>query len=112
MSPLKMKEPEPSGLISEDKIPIRITTKSEEWVAFLTKIPKGQAFKTNREELGVTASSLKSTVARLIERGQLPPYFYVRQHKKQGEEIIYIVHSARKVVRRRKSKSKEINMDR
>ena len=74
---------------------------------FLNKIPKGQALKTTREELGVTASSLKTTIDRLIERGQIPPYFYVRQHKSRGKEIIYIVHSTRKVVRRRRSKPKE-----
>jgi hypothetical protein len=48
MSPLEIKEPK---FIPEEKVPVRVTTKSEEWIAFLMKIPKGQALETTRKEL-------------------------------------------------------------
>lgn len=103
--PIEIKEPK---FIAEEKVPVRITTRSEEWVAFLSKIPKGQALETTRKELGVTASSLKATVTRLIERGQIPQNYYIRQHKKRGaDEKIYIINSAHKVVRRKRRTSKE-----
>ena len=94
MTPIQLKEIKESMLVAEDKIPVRITTRSEEWATFLKKIPKGQALATSRKELGVTASSMKSTIDRLIKNGQIPPTYYIRQHTaKDGTDKIYIVNS-------------------
>ena len=91
MSPKTIKEP---VFVAEEKIPIRITTKSEEWLNFLKKIPRGQALQTTRDEIGVTASSLSQTIDRLVDRGDLPSNYYVRQHvTKDGEHRIYIINS-------------------
>lgn len=105
MAPIEIKEP---VFIPEEKIPVRITRKAEEWTAFLKKIPKGQALSTTRKEIGVTASSLKTTLDRLIKNGYLPSNYYVRQHTmKDGTEKIYIVNSAHPVVKRKRSKRTE-----
>lgn len=108
MTPIEIKEIKESMLIAEDKIPVRITTRSEEWATFLKKIPRGQALKTTRKELGVTASSIKTTIDRLIKHEQIPPTYYVRQHKaKDGADKIYIVNSAHPITKRKRSTSKK-----
>jgi DNA-binding MarR family transcriptional regulator len=105
MAPIKIKEP--TNFIAEDKIPVRITSRSEEWVLFLKKIPKGQALATTREELGVTASSVKTTIDRLINKGQISPTYFVRQHKsKDGADKIYIVNSTHTITKRKRSTAK------
>lgn len=95
----------------EDKVPVRITTRSEEWASFLKKIPQGKAFETSRKELGVTASSIKSTIDRLMTTGQLPSTYYIRQHKaKDGTDKIYIVNSAHIIVKRKRRSTDKGNV--
>lgn len=103
--PIEIRQP---TFVPEDKVPVRITRRSEEWAAFLKTIPKGQALVTTRQELGVSASSLKVTMDRLMEKGLIPPTYYLRQHKtREGKVEMYIVNSLHKAVRRKKRTSKE-----
>jgi DNA-binding MarR family transcriptional regulator len=107
VTPIQIKEIKESMLIAEDKIPVRMTTRSEEWATFLKKIPQGQALATTRKELGVTASSIKSTIDRLIKNGQITPTYYIRQHKaKDGADKIYIVNSIHTLTKRKRSTTK------
>jgi hypothetical protein len=107
VTPIQIKEIKETMLIAEDKIPLRVTTRSEEWANFLKKIPHGQALVTTRKELGVTASSIKTTVDRLIKNGQLSPTYYIRQHKsKDGIDKIYIVNSNQNVTKHKRTLSK------
>lgn len=102
MTPIEIKEP---VFIPEDKVPIRMTTRAEEWITFLKKIPKGQALATTRKELGVSASSLKVTIDRLVRNGQIPSNFYLRQHRtKDGNEKIFIINSSHSIARHKRSR--------
>ena len=101
---INIKEP---VFMPEDEVPMRITTRSEEWIEFLEKIPTGQALVTTRKELGVTASSLKSTINRLIKNGRIPSNYYVRTHKTSDDTAqIYIINSVRSQQKRKRSTPK------
>ena len=106
MAPLEIKEP---TFIAEDKIPMKVSNRAEEWIAFLKKIPRGQALVTTRKELGVTVSSMKITIDRLTRKGQLPPTYYVRQRTTKEGTVVYIVNSNRALRKHKKAESEPLS---
>lgn len=87
----------PLKLIAEDELPIKVKRKSAEWLRFFIQIPEGKALVATEKELGVTGTSVKAMVARLIQRKQLPSTFYVSQRTGDDNKVtLYIVHAAKK----------------
>jgi hypothetical protein len=84
-------------LIGEDELPIKSKRKSAEWLQFFKQIPEGKALVGTEKELGVGSGAIKTMVARLQQRGDLPSNFYVSQRTGADNKVtIYIVHSAKR----------------
>lgn len=47
-------------MVDEDKIPIKLSRKREQWLEILRNIPRGKALIATEKELGVSASSVRS----------------------------------------------------
>lgn len=81
-------------LIDEQAIPGKVHRKTEQWLNQLKDIPAGKAWAVTEDDLGVTPTSLKITVRRLVEKKLLPKTYRVMQRTVNGKLILYVVNSA------------------
>ncbi|MCP8309178.1 MAG: hypothetical protein H3Z54_10890 [archaeon] len=91
MSPEKQK----LEFIPEDKVPTRIKKKGQEWLKLFRSIPKGQALVLSEDEIGVQASTVKTTVARFKKLGDLPSGYRVVQRTMGNKVMVYVINSAK-----------------
>ncbi len=82
-------------LVDEDKIPVAVSKKAEEWVKMLKQIPRGKAWVTTDKELGIQAGSMHSIVYKYVKMGLLPNTYRVVRRTKGDTTIIYIINTAK-----------------
>ncbi len=82
-------------LIDEDKLPVKIKKRTDEWVKLLLKIPKGKAWVVTEKDIPTSADNIKTMVTRLTSKGLIPKSFRVVQRTKEGKTTLYIINSAK-----------------
>jgi hypothetical protein len=83
-------------LIDEDKIPVAVSKKAQEWVKILKKIPRGKVWVTSDKELGVSAGSMHTVVYKYVKMGLLPnTYRVVRRSMPDGTTKIFVINTVK-----------------
>lgn len=83
-------------VISEEKVPVKLRSKSQLWLKLLQNLPEKQAIEGLEDELGIKGSSMKIMVARFKKSGLLTGNYYVTQRTDaDGKRIVYVVHSSK-----------------
>jgi len=77
------------------EVPQKQFAKTREWLEVLKRIPRGQAWNTTEDELGITVSSMRISVQRYIKGGLLPKDFKVIQRTVGGILRVYIMNGAK-----------------
>ena len=82
-------------LIDEDKIPVAVSKKAQEWIRILKRIPRGKVWVTSDKELGVSAGSMHTIVYKYVKMGLLPNTYRVVRRTKGDTTLIYIINTAK-----------------
>lgn len=82
-------------LIDEDKVPVKIKKKRQEWIRLLHQVPRGKAWVIDEKVTGLKAGNVKAMVSRLVREGDVPDTFKVVQRTRGNTTTIFVINSAK-----------------
>lgn len=90
---MSAKEPK-FRIVDIDKLPVRLSRKTEQWVSLLKSIPKGKALISTEADMGVKTSTLTSILKEYAERGLISKGYRVSRRTTNSGVEVYILHEA------------------
>jgi hypothetical protein len=88
---MSAKEPK-FRIVDIDKLPVRLSRKTEQWVNLLRSIPKGKALISTEAELGVKSSTLVSIISDYTGKNLIPKGYRVSRRTTSNGVDVYILH--------------------